>query len=81
MTPTDGTNESRAIVGKMTFLSTVKTSRAMDICRIRIQVVENRFWGWRCQINDHLWGQCLDHLGRGGSRVVSVREGDYGNLD
>ena len=77
----DGANESREVVNKMTFLSAMEASRVMHVFRIRIQLVEIQFWGWRGQVNDCLQGQCLDHLGRGGCGVVSVREGDYGDLD
>ena len=78
---TDGANESRAVISKMTFLSAMETGRVTHVFRIGIQLVEIWFWGWRGQVDDHLWGRCLDHLGRGACRVVSVREGDYGDPD
>ena len=70
---TDGADEIWTVIGEMTFLSAVEAGRITHVFRIGILVLESRFWGWRRQIDDRLWGRCLDHSGRGGCGVVSVR--------
>ena len=78
---TDGADKVWTVVGKMPFLSAVEAGRVTHVFRVKVQLLKGRFWGWRRQVDDHLRGQCLDHSGRGGCGVVSVREGDYGDLD
>ena len=70
---TNGADKIRTVVGEMTFLPAVEAGRITHVFRVWVQLLEDWFWGWRGQVNDHLWGQCLDHLGRGGCGVVSVR--------
>ena len=78
---TDGADKVRTVVGKMTFLSAVEAGRVTHVFRVKVQLLKGRFWGWRRQVDDRLWGRCLDHSGRGGCGVVLVRQGDYGNPD
>ena len=77
----DGANEGGAVVSEMSSFPAMEASGITYVLRIKIWVLENRFWRWRCQVDDCLWGQCLDHLGRGGCGVVLVRDVDYGDLD
>ena len=77
----DGADKGGTIVSEMSSFPAMEASGITHVLRIKIRVLGNWFWGWRCQVDDRLWGQCLDHLGRGGCRVVLVREGDCSDLD
>ena len=73
MFSTDGADKGGTIISEVSSFSAMEASRIAHVFRIEILVLENWFWGWGHQVDDRLWGQCLDHLGRGGCGAVSVR--------
>ena len=69
----NGADKGGMIVSEVSSFSAMEASQIAHVFSIRIQVLGSWFWGQGCQVDDCLWGQCLDHSGRRGCGAVLVR--------